>query len=105
LGKFVVGTDTIPPQVQIDSPQSGKTYNSNPKIKLFLKDTISGIENEDHILLSMDGEYVLPEWDPEEDIVVGIMNHQLKSGNHTFSVSIRDRSGNIARQAVYFKIQ
>jgi len=105
LGKFVVATDTIPPEVQIDSPLSGKTYKSNPQIKLFLKDTISGIEDENHLLLSMDGEYVLPEWDPEEDLVIGILEHPLKSGNHTFSASIRDRSGNITRQAVYFKIQ
>ena len=70
-----------------------------------MKDTISGIGDENQISLSMDGEYVLPEWDPEEDLVIGFMEKNLPSGNHIFSASIRDRSGNITRQAVYFKIQ
>jgi len=105
FGKFIVASDTVAPEVKIESPKSGKTYKSNPKIKLFLKDTISGIGDENHISLSMDGEYVLPEWDPEEDLVIGFMEKNLPSGNHIFSASIRDRSGNITRQAVYFKIQ
>ena len=53
----------------------------------------------------MDGEYVLPEWDPEDDLVIGYLAKNLTSGNHVFSASIRDRSGNVTRQAVYFKIQ
>jgi hypothetical protein len=105
LGKFIVAADTVPPEIEIESPRSGANYKSNPKIKLILKDTLSGIEDEDYISLSIDGEFVLPEWDPEEDIVVGIMQNDLSSGNHIFSASIRDRSGNISRQAVYFKIQ
>jgi len=105
LGKFVVAADTVPPEVLIDSPRSGKIYKSNPKVKLFLKDTISGIDNEDQISLSVDGEYVLPEWDPEENYVIGLLENKLSSGKHIFSASIRDRSGNITRQAVYFKIQ
>jgi hypothetical protein len=104
LGKFIVAADTVPPELIIESPKSGKIYKSNPKIKIFLNDGISGIEDEEQISLSMDGEYVLPEWDPEEDMVIGILASDLSKGNHIFSASIRDRSGNITRQAVYFKI-
>lgn len=105
FGKFIVASDTIAPEVKIESPKSGIIYKSNPKIKLFLKDSISGFGDENQISLSIDGEYVLPEWDPEEDLVVGLLEKKLPSGNHIFSASIRDRSGNISRQAVYFKIQ
>jgi hypothetical protein len=105
FGKFIVAADTIPPDLLIESPRSGKVYNSTPKIKVFLKDSISGIGNEDHISLSVNGNYVLPEWDPEEDFIIGILEKDLPRGNHTFSASVRDRSGNITRQAVYFKIQ
>ena len=105
LGKFIVAADTVPPEIQIAQPQSGRIYKSNPKIKVFLKDAISGIADENHISLSMDGEYVLPEWDPEEEYLIGILEHDLSGGNHIFSASIRDRSGNVTRQAVYFKIQ
>ena len=72
---------------------------------MFLKDTLSGIGGEDQFSLSIDGQYVLPEWDPEEDFIIGILENKLSSGNHIFTVSVRDRSGNKTRQAVYFKIQ
>jgi len=105
LGKFIIAADTIPPEVSIESPKSGKLYKSNPPIKIILKDSISGIEGENHFSLSMDGEYVLPEWDPEEDLIVGFLENKLSAGNHTFSITVRDRSGNTTRKAVYFKIQ
>jgi hypothetical protein len=72
---------------------------------MFLKDSVSGIDGEDDISLAMDGQYVLPEWDPEEDILIGYLEKNLKPGNHVFTATIRDRSGNVSRQAVYFKIQ
>jgi len=105
LGKFIVASDTIPPEVEIESPKSGQIYKSNPEIKLFLKDSFSGIDDGDQISLSIDGEYVLPEWDPEEDLVIGFLEKDLLGGNHIFSVSIRDRAGNITRKAVYFTIR
>jgi hypothetical protein len=105
FGKFIVAADTVPPEVLIESPKSGKVYKSLPKIKVFLKDSLSGIGGEDHYSLSIDGNYVLPEWDPEEDIIIGSLDHVLASGNHIFTVTVRDRSGNTTRQAVYFKIQ
>ena len=91
--------DTIAPEIEIKSPRNGKTYQSNPKIRLHLKDTISGIGNEEDISLSMDGNYVLQEWDPEEDDLIGTLENDISKGNHVFSVSVRDRSGNISRQA------
>ena len=105
FGKFVIAADTIPPEVTIDSPKANMVYRSNPNIKLFLKDDMSGIGDENQISLSIDGDYVLPEWDPEEDLVVGLLEHKLAGGEHVFSASIRDRSGNINHQTVLFKIQ
>jgi hypothetical protein len=105
IGKFIVAADTVPPEVLIENPKNGKVYKSNPKIKLFVKDSLSGIGGEDQYSLSIDGNYVLPEYDPEEDFIIGIPEYDLASGNHIFSATVRDRSGNVTRQAVYFKIQ
>jgi hypothetical protein len=104
LGKFVIASDTVAPEVLIESPRSDITYNKDPEIRIFLEDTISGIGDEEYLSLSMDGEYVLPEWDPEEDVIIGILERKLTKGNHIFTVSVQDRSGNITRKAVYFKI-
>ena len=42
---------------------------------------------------------------PEEEDLIGISEQDLSMGNHVFSVSVRDRAGNISRQAVYFSIE
>ena len=105
LGKFVVATDTIAPVIEIRSPQNGKIYRTSPPIRVHLKDQISGIGDEEDISLSINGDYVLQEWDPEEDDLIGILEQDLSKGNHVFSVSVRDRAGNISRQAVYFSIE
>ena len=105
LGKFVIAADTIAPVIEIKSPQNGEIYSSTPPIRIHLKDQISGIGDEEDISLSVNGNYVLQEWDPEEDELIGILENDLLKGNHVFSVSVRDRAGNISRQAVYFSIE
>ena len=105
FGKFIIAADTIPPEVTIDSPKANMIYRSNPNINLSLKDDMSGIGDENNISLSIDGDYVLPEWDPEEDLVAGMLEHELAAGDHLLSASISDRSGNITHKTVLFKIQ
>ncbi len=105
IGKFVIAADTVSPEILIKSPRSGVTYRKTPKILLDIRDNISGVGNEDNISLLMDGNYVLQEWDPEEDILTGIVEKDLLKGNHIFTVSVRDRVGNVTRQAVYFNIE
>jgi hypothetical protein len=105
LGKFVIAADTIPPEVSIIKPINGQTYKRSPEIQIEIKDLLSGIGDEEDISLIMDGNYVLPEWDPEEDLLTGILANDLSVGNHVLTVSIGDRSGNTTRKAVYFKIE
>jgi hypothetical protein len=105
LGKFMVISDTIAPQIFIKSPQTGKVYKKTPDIHLDIKDQISGIGDEENISMLMDGEFVLPEWDPEEDILMGLLRDNLDSGDHLFEVTVRDRVGNIVRKSINFKIQ
>jgi hypothetical protein len=105
LGKFVIAADTIPPEVSIIEPITGQTYKKSPEIQIKTKDLISGIGDEEDISLVLDGNYVLPEWDPEEDILTGILANDLSAGNHILTVSISDRSGNTTRKAVYFKTE
>ncbi len=105
FGRFLIASDTLPPLLEIMSPQNGQEYAGNPKIKLKLDDLHSGIGSERNISLSMDGNYVIPEWDPEKNVIITGYDAPLAPGAHTFTVSLKDRSGNINRQAVRFKIK
>jgi hypothetical protein len=105
LGIFIIASDTLAPFVQMDSPQNGQIYSGNPKIRIRLEDLQSGIGEEDNIQLFMDGQFILPEWDPEKNVVVSHLDEPLTPGRHTFTVSVRDRSGNIRRKAINFTVQ
>jgi hypothetical protein len=104
LGKFVIASDTIPPYLKILSPKAGLSYKQNPEIVIDLYDELSGIDNEENISLLLDGEFVLPEWDPEDKSVIAYLDYSLPKGNHILTVSINDRCGNTKRRAVYFSV-
>ena len=53
----------------------------------------------------MDGDFVLPEWDPEEDNLSGLLREDPGPGIHNFEVRVRDRAGNSASQSVTFEIR
>jgi hypothetical protein len=105
FGMFLIASDTIPPLLEIISPQNGQEYARNPGIKLKLDDLHSGIETERNIALSLDGNYVIPEWDPEKNVIVTDYGVPLAPGAHTFTVSLKDQCGNTNRQAVRFIIK
>ena len=104
LGKFVVACDTTPPYLEIISPQGGGNYSGNPQINLKLYDEHSDIGEEDNISLLLNGMFVLPEWDPEDNLVTAQFDQKLETGNHTLTVTVKDRCGNITRKAIYFTI-
>lgn len=105
LGKFIVACDTIAPEIQVRAPVDGKSYSGNPPIEFTVTDQYSGIGSEENISLLVDGEFVLPEWDPEDDLVIARIDKQLSKGNHTLSITIRDQSGNFTRRAIIFAIK
>lgn len=105
FGKFFIASDTLPPVLEIISPQNGQEYAKTPRIKLKLDDLHSGIGYEQNISLSMDGNYVIPEWDPEKKMINTVYDSPLSPGTHTFTVSVKDRCGNSSRQAVLFTIK
>jgi len=105
LGKFVIASDTTRPWIHIISPRQNAVYTGTPAIRLEIKDQISGIGDEKHISLLMDGDFVLSEWDPEEDTVTGLLKEKPGPGVHDFEVRVQDRAGNLASQSVSFEIK
>jgi hypothetical protein len=104
LGKFVIAADTVLPEIIVESPVSGEVYYNDPKIKFFIQDSISGIENEEDISIQIDGKFVLPEWDPENNIVEARFDQSLETGRRTLEIAVRDRAGNINTKNIYFTI-
>ncbi len=104
FGQFIIACDTIPPTLEIQSPVQSKSYSRTPEIRFNLSDEHSGIGTEENISVIIDGEFVLPEWDPEDKLVTAKIDKKLTKGNHILTISIKDQSENITRAAIYFTI-
>jgi hypothetical protein len=105
FGGFVLACDTIPPVLEVRSPVQGKTYKNNPPINFSVSDEFSGIGSDENISVIIDGEFVLPEWDPEDKLVEAKIDKNLPSGNHTLTISVKDQSDNMTTTAIYFTIR
>jgi len=98
LGQFFVGLDTIAPVIKIISPKYGKTLKPSFVIKFHVNDTFSGIASEDDIQVMLDEQFVLPEWDPEIEIVVARPHWNVERGRHKISIMVKDAVGNITQK-------
>ena len=94
LGRFFVGLDTIAPVIKIILPKWGKTLKPGFIIKFKVKDTLSDIATEDDISVTIDGKFVLPEWDPETEIVVVRPHWRIEKGKHLIRILVKDAVGN-----------
>ena len=105
FGNFIIASDTTAPMLEVRNPVNGKSYSGNPRIEFKVSDQYSGIGSEENISLLIDGEFVLPEWDPEDDLVMARIDKPLTRGNHTLSITVRDLSNNYTRRAIIFSVK
>jgi hypothetical protein len=87
--------DTTPPLVKKVDPYPGKkTKQRKPRIKAVVKDDLSGIGSDLDILVTIDGEWMIPEYDPETSVLVTKPISPLSYGKHELLISVKDRCGN-----------
>jgi hypothetical protein len=94
LEKFILLQDTIPPRLYPIQPiQQGVIQSNNNKLQFTVKDELSGIQKESQIRVSLNGEWQLFDYDPEEDnITVYLSGKAVKPGQ--LMVSVKDNVGN-----------
>ena len=104
-GSFAAVYDFEPPKMKILSIADRKTYyNLRPSIDVFISDTLSGIEDDRSIVIKLDGQWMIPEYDPEKKLCTTRPLKPLKPGKHHLGVEVTDRAGNIAEQYLNFYV-
>lgn len=94
-GTFAVLKDTDAPHVRKISPSNGRVIQSNlPLIKCNVSDDLSGIDDNDRITITLDGEWLIPEYDPETEILKTTPRSPLKNGKHELVIRVSDYAGN-----------
>jgi len=95
LSIYALLEDTLPPKVSnVSISQGVRIKGRKPKITAIVKDDLSGIGNDQDILIEIDGEWMIPEYDPEKKILSTRPISPLTLGKHLLTIWVKDRAGN-----------
>jgi len=87
--------DTTPPLIKKVDPYPGKkTKQRKPMIKAVVKDDLSGIGSDLDVLITIDGKWMIAEYDPETNVLFTRPPSPLSYGEHDLLISVKDRCGN-----------
>ncbi len=92
LGRFVVMADTIAPEIRPLNFRDGAGIGSLKQLRLAIKDDFSGI---DSYRPSLNGQWLLMEYDPKNELLFYDFDEHLKAGANLFELEVRDKAGNI----------
>jgi hypothetical protein len=104
-GSFAAVFDIEPPEITAVNHRPQGTYPS-PKRNITFKvtDNLSGIEDDRSIEVRFDGEWMIPEFDPETGICKTQRLRNVGKGEHHIGIIVTDRAGNKGEQYVTFTI-
>jgi hypothetical protein len=95
FGAFALLKDDEAPRVSQINPGDGKTVpGPRPLIRFSLDDNLSGIGSDQQLTILIDGEWVIPEYDPELLLVKTEPARPLSPGRHTLEIRATDMAGN-----------
>ncbi len=97
LGTFALLRDDQPPRIS-RWRTSSTNAKGRPLFSFSARDNLSGIDD-DEINAFINGERIIPEYDPEKRIVFYIPLDPLPRGRYTVRVEVKDRAGNEAHFA------
>jgi len=103
LEKFALIRDIEPPLIFCLFPRDSSHIRlRKPTIKIAIKDELSGIGGEEDIILKLDGQKLIAEYDPEKGVVFHEVEVPLSLGQHRIWAWAKDRSNNITQKTFIF---
>lgn len=94
LGTFALLSDNRKPTIS-RWRASSRNEKRRPLFSFSVRDNLSGID-ENEIIATLNGERIIPEYDPERRTVFYVSLDPLPRGRYTARIEIRDRAGNAA---------
>ncbi len=96
--------DDEAPTLEHFKPAEEERVDSMPEISVIVRDSLSGIPMEELISMTLDGETLIFEFDPEADLAKGLLRTPLAAGDHEVTVRVRDVCGNEASETHRFSV-
>ncbi len=93
LGSFALIEDQSPPRIVSVRPANGKTITARrPRLTVHFTELGKGLDDE-ATRFTLDGQRLIPEYDPDAALIKATPKEPLALGVHTFEVTIRDNAG------------
>lgn len=97
LNEYTLIRDIESPIIKSIIPYNGsKLRNKQPLIQVYIQDNLSGFNSDKHLILKLDDEKVIAEYDPEKHRLSFKPQEPLSSGKHQIQIIAYDRSGNVS---------
>ncbi|UCE25218.1 MAG: M23 family metallopeptidase [Candidatus Zixiibacteriota bacterium] len=105
-GAYALLIDTVSPTIEKLSITNGLTYyNPMFSIDFLLSDSLSGFEDDRNILIELDGQWMIPEYNPNTRVCKTRPLKPLADGRHDLRVVVTDRAGNTTEQRLHFFVK
>jgi len=105
FGKFIIAADTIAPLLDLEFPTDGQQLQKLDIIKFTALDELSGIGRDKNLSITLDEQFVLPEWDPERDLIIGRPHWNIEAGEHEIIIRVVDVAGNFIEKRLNIFIE
>jgi hypothetical protein len=94
-GVWAVIADTTAPVIsELNMGEGEVIKSSQPEIRFRVKDDLSDIEDDRNFDVTIDGKWMVPEYDPESGGFSATPHWTLTGGEHKLRIQISDRCGN-----------
>jgi len=104
-GSFAVLYDYDPPDISKLNIINGRTYyDLKPVISFNVADSLSGIVDDLAFTIKLDGQWMIPEYDPEDKVCKTVPVEALEPGSHHLGIMVTDRLGNLTEQYLNFNV-
>lgn len=104
-GVIAMIADTAGPVIKSLNIKNNATIKMNrPVIRCVIDDELSGFENDLNFNITIDGKWMVPEFDPERKRLVCKPHWKLSKGSHQLVIEATDRCGNKSRVSRKFRV-
>lgn len=101
FGGYAIAIDTLAPKITPINIAQNAQMSNKWSIMLKIQDDLSGI---DHFRATVDGKWILMEYDAKKDLLIHYFDDRISSGKHEFKLDVRDGVGNQSTyEAVFYR--
>lgn len=105
-GVYALMIDRLPPTISKIRPHNGSLVSGDrPLISATIKDDLSGLKNSALFDVRLDGRWLIPEYDAEDEEFAVRPHWRLAPGEHELVFNVSDVAGNRTQRSVKFRVQ